>query len=378
MSTPQMTFGQGWQPYLLKSVEQIVQRDQVPYLKIDDYGFLNMLQSQQKPREVVTLNRPGSEGQVNTVQFKYLQRALRQAVMNTDNCTQTNQTLWREGSITTSMFSAYALYIPDERMAHYQNDAVNVVMKGQPAAPLTFEFIEELSAAANAIYADMNANLSTKAYANIGYNRLTGNANSVSINISKDTTDLPLDDGITKILQQYRENSGYGKPWVVGSGYAHAYFLQQIAKSTAQNGLNTRIEAAQMDFYYDSEASALLGTNQVVVGQPNVMQLIESFQFKGFRAGYKGTSYFFTMMLPVQVTPNRVEMVEFDAQLKYYDCPGNTFTDYYYGTPVTVNRGWNIVLSKAYDLFYLPQDSYSAADPLYRNNGTLRYTFTNT
>jgi len=377
MSTPQMTLGQGWQPYILKGVQAIVGTDACPYMKIDNYGTVNMLQSQNKPKDITTLNRTDSPGQVNTVQFKYLKRAVEASVMNTDTCTQTNTQLWSEGSITTSMFSAYALYLTDEILTHYANEAVSMIQLGTPATSITYEFIQQLSAACNAIYSNMNRNLSTKLYANIGVNRLTGNNSSVAINIEQNTTNLPLGNGVTKILTDYVENLGYGKPWVVGSGLMHNYFNQQRAKGIAQNGLMTAIEAGDMNFYYDSQASSLLGANQIIVGQPDSVQMIESFKFKGFRAGYKGTSYFFTFMLPIMATPNRVEFVEFDGQLKYYDCPDNSFTDYTYGTPINVNRGWNLIISKSYDLFTIPADSYQSSDPLFGNNGLLRYTIAN-
>lgn len=377
MSIPQMTLGQGWQPYLLAGIQDLIGRDNTAYLKIDNYGVLNMLNSQTKSR-YQTLNRPGSEGQVDVVQMKYLQPAIEADVMNTDNCTQTNQQLWREASVTTSMFSAYALYLEDEKITHYQNDAAQMMTAGTPATPVISEFWMEVTAACNAIYAQMNRNLSTKLYANIGVNRVTGNNAAQSVNIAQDTTNLPLNNGITKIQTDYQNNLMYGRPWVVGSGNIQGYFKQQVAKATAQNGLNTRIESQDMDFYFDIQSSSLLGANQCIVGAPDSCKLVESFKYKGFRAGQRGTSYFGTIMLPYQATPNTVAMMEFDFQAKFYDCPSNSFTDYYYGTPITVNRGWNLIISKSYDLFQVPSDSYVAADPMFGNNGTLRYTITNT
>lgn len=377
MSIPQMTFGQGWQPYLLAGIDSIIGTDNTPYMKIDNYGVLNMLNSQTKSR-FQQLNRPGSEGQVDTVQMKYLQRAIEADVMNTDNCTQTNQQLWRETSVTASMFSAYALYLEDEKITHYQNDAAQMMSAGTPPTPVIYEFFQELTAAADAIYANMNRNLSTKLYANIGVNRVTGNNAAQTVNISLDTTNLPLGNGMTKIQTDYQNNLMYGRPWVVGSGNIQGYFMQQKAKGLAQNGMNTRIESSDMDFYFDIQSSSLLGSNQCIVGAPDSCKLVESFKFKGFRAGQRGTSYFGTIMLPYQVTPNQVAMMEFDFQAKFYDCPSNNFTDYYYGTPITVNRGWNLIISKTYDLFQVPADSYVAADPMFGNNGVLRYAITNT
>lgn len=372
-----MQFGQGWEPYILNSIKNVVGTDACPYMKIDNYGTINMLQSQNKPIDITTLNRASSPGQVNTVQVKYLKRASEVDVSSTDTCSQTNISLWSEASVTTTMFSAYAIYLEDQLLSHYQKEAVDMLMLGTPATTITYEFLEQITAACNAIYAKMNRNLSTKLYANIGVNRNTGNNAAFGVNISVNTTNLPLNDGITKIQTDYTENLGYGKAWVIGSGNIHGYFKQQRAKGIAQNGLNTRIEAEDMDFYYDSQAASLLGANQIVVGQPNSVQIVESYKFKGFRAGRLGTSQFFTIMLPYMTSPNVVEFVEFDCQIKEYDCEG-TLTDAYYGTPITVQRGRNLIISKSYDLFNIPADSYQATDPLFGNNGTLRYTVSNT
>lgn len=373
-----MTQGQGWEPYILAGVDKIIGVNNTAYMKIDNYGVLNMLKSQ-TPSQYTELNRPGSQGQVNTVQMKYLQPFIEANVMNTDNCTQTNQTAWRETSVTANMTSAMAVYIEDQLLSHYQDAAVAMTgLGGTPDMQVVSEFITQLSSAANAIWANMNRQLSAKLYANIGVNRVTGNNSAQAVNVNIDTNKLPLNDGITKIQTDFQTNLMYGRPWVIGSGNMQGYFNQQRAKGIAQNGLNTRIEAADMDFYFDIQSSSLLGANQIVVGAPDSCKLVETFKFKGFRAGYKGTSYFGTVKLPYQATPNLVEMVEFDFQAKYFDCPGNTFQDYYYGQAITVNRGWNIILSKTYDLFQVPSDAYRAADPMYGNNGTLRYVVSNT
>ncbi len=377
MSTPAMTFGQGWEPFILNSINKVIGTDNCPYMKIDNYGTLNMLQSQNKPKELTTLNRSNSPGQINTVQVKYLRRVTEQEIQTTDNCTQTQTQLWNEASITANMFSAMAIYLEDSLLRHYQKEAVEMMTLGTPATSVTYEFIDQITAACNAIYANMNRNLSTKLYANLGVNRNTGNNNATPIQILQDTNKLPLNDGVTKILQDYTENLNYGKPWVVGSGLMHGYFQQQKAKGIAQNGLNTAIEAGDMNFYYDTQAGQLLGADQIVVGAPDSVQLVEAFKFRGWRAGRLGTSWFFTITLPYMATPNRVEMVEFDCQIKEYDCEGNSFTDTYYGTPITVGRGRNMIISKAYDLFNVPADSYQAADPLFGTNGTLRYSVSN-
>lgn len=378
MSTPALSgLGIGLQPYILNHIKNVVGTNQCPEMKIDNLGVINYLQTQDKPTEITTLNRPGNPSQTNVVQVKYLQRFIPAMTTTTDSCTVTNNNAYREASVTTNIFRQLAIQIDDSLLQRYTTDAVAMANIGGPATPVMGEFITQVIAGSNAILQALNRDLGAVLYANIGTNRVTGNNAAQTVNIPVDTTNLALNGGITKVLTDYTNNLGYGKPHVIGNGLIQGYFQQQRSKGNAQNGLNSSIESGDMMYHQDVDSVSLLGANQFITLQPNVAQIVETYKYKGVFAGYKGNSYFFTMMLPYQATPNQVEMVEFDAQLKYFDCPGNVMTDAYYGTSLTVGRGWNLILSKTCGLFQIPQDAYRAADDLFGNNGILRYTLTN-
>ena len=74
---------------------------------------------------------------------------------------------------------------------------------------------------------------------------------------------------------------------------------------------------------------------------------------------------------------DRIEMVEFDAQLKYFDCP-TVLNDDYYGTKgtITVDKGFSLIITKQFGLFTIDQ-AYRATDRLNGNRGSYRYNFTN-
>jgi len=187
---------------------------------------------------------------------------------------------------------------------------------------------------------------------------------------------LPLDDGMTKIISDYSINLGSGIPQVYGSGLFYNYVLQQKSKSTDLRGYNTAIDVEGIKFYYDIKSANILGTNYICVCQPNSLQWVEYMRYTGFKAGTKpGASQFFTLPLPMQVGSEIVPVL-FDVQLRYNDCAA-TFTDAYYGNQITLEKGYNLILSKTSGLFCIPADAYRGTDRLKGNRGTLLYEIDN-
>jgi hypothetical protein len=66
--------------------------------------------------------------------------------------------------------------------------------------------------------------------------------------------------------------------------------------------------------------------------------------------------------------------LQLDMQLKYIDCPTTIDLN---GVPTAVGRGWQVILSKYFQLFTMPANLYAAGDELAGTNGTLRYVATN-
>jgi hypothetical protein len=64
----------------------------------------------------------------------------------------------------------------------------------------------------------------------------------------------------------------------------------------------------------------------------------------------------------------------FDMQMRYIDCPTTLSVA---GVNQSVNRGWQVIISKRYALWVQPADAYQSTDPLFDTNGTLMYYLTN-
>jgi len=369
-----VTLGQGFRPYLLRAANSIFGDAAYPGYKLDPQGFLNLLQSQNKP-QVLTLNN--AAGHRNTVQVSYKQRFTKDFTDTSKSCDVTSVLARQEASVDLSSTRQIAIYLADETVAQFEDEASRTVAVGQPAGEIAAELLDNILHAANAILQGVNDDLLTLAVAAIGKNRVTGSAASKTVNFPLNTTNLPLNAGMNEILSDYKINGGKGRPQIIGSGLLHNFMLMQGAKSFDQSGLDTKIQAAGADFYHDLSAANILGSNQVITYEPNAVLIVEYMEYTGFKAGVKpGASVFGTIALPMAVGMEVVPVM-FDWQLKYSDCPVS-LTDQYYGTTLNLQKGYNFILSKQCGLFTIPADAYRGTDPLSGNRGSLRYTITNT
>jgi len=360
----------GFAPYLLHHIKQIAMQS-TPQYKMEVPGYLNMLLSQSKPTEVRLNNENGHR---KTVRVKSKQRATKDMTDTTKSCDNVLVPVWQEQELALEVTRQIAFHIPDETIAQYTDDASRTVTVGQPATPLMNEFFENILTHTSALMEAVSDDLFTLGAARIGVNRVTGNNATQTININKDGDINPLTDGITKILTDYKRNGGVGRPQIVGAGLMLAQEMQRNALTFNQSGLNLP-QLSQWDFYYDEESESALGTNQIVAYEPNAVQLVEYMEYTGFKAGVKpGGSTFFVITLPVMVN-GLIKPVMFDAQLKYNDCD-TEFTDAYYGTTLTLGKGYNLILSKQCGLWTI-DNAYRGTDVLSGNRGSYRFTLTN-
>lgn len=131
-------------------------------------------------------------------------------------------------------------------------------------------------------------------------------------------------------------------------------------------------------FFFDKQTNSIWGNNSVGVFAPGSVKFITRNKFAGPFGGDKGTSYFTTLPLPVNefgCADDCLRDLVFDLQLKYYDCP--TVVVGPGGGNITIQRGWQAIISKSFALWVQPDTAFAAGDPLFGTNGTLKYFFTN-
>jgi hypothetical protein len=367
-----ITLGQGFAPYLLKHIKTVA-GDATPQYKVEIPGFLNLVQSNTKP-EILRLDSPA--GHKKTAQIKYKQRWTKAHTDTSKSCDNTNVGTRRETSVDLSSVRQFAIHIADETIAKYEEDASKSIAIGKPATGIMNELYEEIVLAASAILDGVNDDLATVAVSAIGVNRRTTNNSAATINFDSNATTNDLTQGLTQILADYKNNGGMGTPKIWGSGLFQNFMFQQGSKSFDQSGFNSSVMAAGVNYFNDISATSILGANEIVVYEPNAIQIVEYLEYTGFKGGQKpGASFFGILTLPA-IFNGEVVPVDFDFQLKYNDCQ-TTLTDAYYGGELVLEKGFNLIITKQSGLFTIPDDAFRINDILHGNRGSLRYTITN-
>lgn len=361
---------QGFAPYLLKNAREAYQSAN-PQDKVEEVGFFSLLKSQNPRIEVLKLNT--ESGHKKTVQVKAKRRFNVAHTDTSKSCDVTLQNSYYEKSVELSSTRQIAVYLQDETLAKYMEDASKGVSIGQSS--VAAEMYDNIKLAANALIEGLNQDLYTLAVAAIGINKVTGSASTQTVNFPLDTTNNSLTSGMNKILADYKRNNFSGRPQIVGDGLMHNFMLQQASKFPDQSGLDTKIQAKAADFFYDPYTTTALGSNQFLVYEPDAVGLVEYMEYKGFKGGVKpGASIFGTVLMPLG---NSGQTVEIDWQLRYSDC-ATTLTDSYYGTTINLEKGYNMILSKQVGLWTIADDAYrNGTDAYYGNRGSLRFTATN-
>lgn len=371
----------GFCPYILGQLSEITGAN-TPSTKITPAGFLRMLLENRPAIELLQLDN--GNGHLRDVRYKYKKRAVPSQTSTEDNCDITYIPRWLEASLATTNFRKAAFFIDDETMAKYCQDASATVAVGQPSTMLMQEFLRDIMNTANALIGAINQDLLTLQAVKFGRNQVTGTNTAQTVNIPLDATKYDLQSGITKILADAMENEFCGNINIVGSGIMNNFQIQQLVSCCNAAGVDMS-RFTGFNWYNDLYAKQAWGTNQVGVFSEGSVGLIDIIRYRGFRAGDRGVSQFFTLPLPIENTAcnGGYDGLIFDAQLKYFDCPQDIQSDC--DGEVPIERGYALILSKTFGLFNIPSDVYQneaiytdcGTDRLSGNNGTLRYTITN-
>lgn len=364
-------------PFILNHLADVVDTN-APETKVTPTGFLRSLiendpEITMPESEKLRLNTDG--GQIKQIRLSYLRRLLPSQTSTTDDCANDFVPVYSDFQLDAASFRKVSLFISDDTIAHYMADAAATTEQGKPATPLMNEHIRTIRTYANGLLGAIDKDLIAAWVP--GVNAVTGLATARTINIEKDATKFDLTTGWAQLLDDLDVNEVVGAPIMSGG----AGLFNAFVRSKGQQGNNfsglTMADFGDFKWYYDQYAKAGFGTNSVCIYSKGSMGFVDLNKFVGFRSGQKGISYFFQITLPVMPAQNdgTAGMMKFDAQLKYIDCPTQIFDGY---NTVTVNRGWQLILSKNFGLFQIPTGAYQAGDVLNtNNNGSYLYTFTN-
>lgn len=366
--------GLGFAPYALKHLEFLLGDEHAPLMKVDQLGLLRYTQ-EASPR--IAMNNGMN---LQQIQVPYKKRWTALDTQTAPSCDYANNQQYEEVSVGITNFRQIAIALQDQTVQQYELEASETVSLGLPPTQAMNEVMKEIYAAANGLLSGVNQDLWGLLVANLGVNPNQGGSSNVTVNIGKDITLNNLQDAITQIQTDAQNNNVTGKLNVVGTGLFQNFWMQQPFKETQFNGLDTASQVGGMMFFNDIMSTTQLGSNQIVVLEENAVQRVDFMQFTGTYAGARpGNSIFATLKLPIQMN-GVVHDVDFDMQLIYSPCAQEYTSPYApiggYST-VTIQRGWNIILSKYFGLFTVPSDAYRTYDGQFGNRGSFRYTITN-
>ncbi len=351
-------------------------RGAAPITKVDTPGYLQYLLGNNKPDVISTAKDDGS-GYMRNVEIRYRQRGVKGKSVTTDDCSIQVQPAYKTITVPATSFRALGFAFEDDLIAQFYQDALSPTRMGQTV--VMKEVYQTIIHWANGLFGDINDDLLAYQAANFGKNVVTGVNTATALNFILAASTNPLQQGMTKVVADGMDNLiDVRNSTIVGSGLINNYYIQHNAgaKSSDQSGVNTS-NLALPKFYYDHGAQAAWGANRFALLEKDAVQFVNTCRFRGIKAGQKGSDYFMTMTLPITDTLGQGSMAgfEFDVQLTYRTCPS---TETIGGVPVALGRGWNVILSCAYQTVFIPTDAYATTDRLSGVNGTLLYNASNT
>jgi len=360
----------------LLNFSQDVNKGADPAYKVHPKGFLSKLYVADDP---AAIKYDAGQGHIQPVKVKRKQRFTPDVTSTTPSCDVTNTNPYLEDEVSVTGFRQFAFHISNETISQFDKYASAPASVGNTR--LMFEFMDTLRSGANALLTAVNRDLITTGLAAIGDHRATGNNTAVALNLPLSTATNPLNQGLNKLHYDYKFNGFNEKPQVVGAGLMAMHMMQQASKSPDQSGINTRIQAAGIDFWWDEDVALISGNaERILVYEPNAVQLIEVRKYQGMMwSNPPGASIFGGLVLPMLAFDGvnvRQIMVYFDYQLRFNDCAEEI--GYVNGVEgVTLQPGYNMIVSKTFDLYPIPSNAYRTGDILDGNRGSLAYTTTN-
>lgn len=368
----------GFCPALLTHIDDVAEGNS-PGRKMHTSGFLQSLFCCQNSSASVLNDATPDSGHLRPLTVAYRERPTVAAhVQDVDDCDVNRVPVRKEFTLPNWLYRQTSFFLDDGTIRQYCDDASETVEVGQPATPMMREIFDLFIEHANVLLKSINTALVTRMATGFGENVTIGSDAGKVININKNGADMTLNDGIVEILADLRENEMCDEPCIVGGGLMSNYEIARMAACCSQAGVDAnRLGIPKL--FFDKDTQTIWGQDSFAVIAPGSVKFLGYNRFGGRWSGEKGGSIFFTAAFPVNEfdcpdVEGCLRDLMFDVQMKYIDCPQEISIN---GVMTAVNRGWQIIISKYFQLFIQPVNLYAAADDLFGTNGTLLYFATN-
>lgn len=366
----------GFCPALLYHIDDIANGNS-PGRKMHVAGFLAALFCCQNSN-VNPLNSVYDNGHLRTLTVKYKRRPTLDDVSTSDNCDVDRVPSYLEWAFPASNYVQSSFYLSDAQIQNYCRDASAIRSTGRPPTQVMQEVYEEIVATANLLLKYINRDAVVEMGTQFGENVTTGSASGKFINIARDGDKLILDNGIVDMLRDFEENEICDDVCLIGGGLWSAWDKTRLIACCNAAGIDLS-KTGMPRFFFDKDTQSLWGRNSAAVLAPGSVAFIGRNKYVGPFSGQRGNSFFSTLPLPVGEfgcnNDDCLRNLVFDMQLRYIDCPTTVNIN---GTPTSVNRGWEVILSKEWNLWVQPTNAYASGDELEGTNGTLKYFLENT
>lgn len=330
-----------------------------PQYKITPVGALKAVIENNAVKDVI--NMAGLEsGQDTTIKVRAVVRGVEGDVSNVDDCETTITPAFVEHEITKTSFHKIGIFLSEPLLRQFEAQAAAGFQVGGATIPSIL--YEMILTKVNGLIQKIDRTILTAIESGKGLNAVTGSSNAQTVNFATSLTD---DDGYVKLLTDAEANEVNGDLMIIGSGVVRNFDLLNKLKTAAdQNGFG----AVNYGVYNDPKAASVWGANEFFAVQKGSLGFVDWLKNGGDYGGMKGTSLFFTIPMPVQMSNGEVTSLTFDAQIKYQDCP-----IYAENGSLIAPRGWILEISKSFGVYTAPLTMYAATDPLYHVNGIFHY-----
>jgi len=295
----------GYCEALLLHLESIAGQN-YPGKKVTMPGFLNMLLT--TPDRPNVLAEANSGGHRRTARVMYMPRTTINQVSTTDTCAVDVIPAFKETEVTVDNIVQTGVWIPDDTIRQYCEDASRTVAIGQPATQLMNQHLSSILHSMNGIYQKMENVLTTSMASEFGAHKATGTATAVTVNIEQDATINDLGTGLTKLLSDAEANEFCGSPVIVGAlgSIFHQFATQfKFRGLAAGDGFNpmAMAEAMGFTFYGSGQTSSTWGAQHIGMFSPGSTHLIERLDNVGAFAGQRRSYLYFPHQTPSHQVP---------------------------------------------------------------------------
>ena len=152
----------------------------------------------------------------------------------------------------------------------------------------------------------------------------------------------------SKILDEYNKLRGIGSPIIVGDGLMNSFMRMIQIGCCNDNGIDLSRAAGDAFFFYDIDASTILGANKFAMWSPGALQYINYLEYVGDFAINKESTV-------KRVIEDPFTGIAMDFQIYEDDCAENV----------------TFVVGTKFDLYALPLTMYKVGDPMEAVNGSV-------